>query len=308
MFAILSITFPIFLLIGLGAVATRRGVTTAADIRGIGVFVIRFALPAMLFHAMAQRPIAQVFDARYLVIYALGSLAAFALVFTAARLIWGKGLADGAMMALGSANSNSGFIGYPIAALAVGPEALVALSMTLIVENVVVIPLALGLAESSKRASEPLHRVVFFVLGRLARNPMMLGIVVGAAVSLTGLPVPQPLTRAIDLLAEASTAAALFAIGGTLAGLRATAMGSDLVAIVTAKLLLHPLAVWTAVQLLPSVDPGLARAMVIFAAGPMFSVYALISQPYGCEHRSAAALLGATSLSFVTLTVLLVFI
>jgi hypothetical protein len=37
----------------------------------------------------------------------------------------------------------------------------------------------------------------------------------------------------------------------------------------------------------------------------MLSVYALISQPYGLEKRSAAALVGATTLSFLTLTILL---
>ena len=308
MLSVLAVTFPVFLLIVVGYVATISGVTSAANIRGIGVFVIRLALPAMLFRALAERPIMQLLDARYLSVYIAGSLAAFAVVFLVTRLVAGRGMADGAMAALGSSSSNSGFVGYPIAALVVGPDALVALSMTLVVENLVMIPLGLGLAESEKRATEPVHRILFFVARRLTRNPMMLGIVAGGLASVFEWMPPAPIERAVDLLANASTAAALFAIGGALATLRATSIGLDLVGIVAGKLLLHPLAVWAAMHLLPAPATSYQKAMIIFAASPMLSVYALVSQPYGLDKRGAAALLGATSLSFPTLTLLLAFL
>lgn len=305
MLAILGVTFPIFLLIALGYVSTVSGITSATNIRGIGVFVIRLALPAMLFRALSQRSIVELLDARYLGIYTAGSLTAFAVIFFSGRFIAKRGLADSAMMGLGSSTSNSGFIGFAIAAPIVGSDALVALSLTLLVENLVMIPIALGLAESEKRATEPLHRILFFVFRRLTRNPMVLGIVAGLMASVIGWVPPPPLQHAIDLLANASTAAALFAIGGTLAGLHLTSVGVDLGGIVVAKLILHPLAVWGAIHVLPAPAPSFQTAMVIFAAAPMLSVYALISQPYGFERRSAAALLGATSISFLTLTGLL---
>jgi len=305
MISVLSITFPIFLLVAVGYVSTKTEITTAENIRGIGVFVIRLALPAMLFRSLSQRPIMELLDARYLGIYALGSLATFALVFAGARFVGKRGIADAAIMGLGSSTSNSGFIGYPIAALAIGPDALIAVSLTMLVENLVMIPIALGLAESEKRASEPLHKILFFVLRRLTRNPMILGILAGCAASIAGWLPPAPVQHAIDLLANASTAAALFAIGGVLAGLRLSSIGWDVVAIVTPKLILHPLAIWAACLILPAPPQTYQKAMLVFAATPMLSVYSLVSQPYGLEKRSAAALLGATSLSFLTLTTLL---
>lgn len=302
MTAILSITFPIFLLILVGWAATISGVTSAANIRGIGVFVIRLALPAMLFRALAQRPLIELIDGRYLSIYVAGSLFAFAVVFLGARVLARRDVADASMMALGSSSSNSGFIGYPIAVMVVGHDALIALSLTLAVENLVMIPIALGLAEGGPRAGEPIHRILFFVARRLTRNPMILGILAGCAASAAGWLPPAPLMRAIDLLADASTAAALFAIGGALAGLKPSAVGRDLPAIVVAKLALHPFAVWAALHLLPAPAANFRTAMLIFAASPMLSVYALVSQTYGHEKRAAAALLGATALSFVTLS------
>ncbi|TBW37048.1 AEC family transporter [Siculibacillus lacustris] len=304
MLSILAITFPIFLLILVGWGATISGITSAANIRGIGVFVIRLALPAMLFRALSQRPILALLDWNYLGVYVAGSLFAFGFVFLSARVFAKRDVADAAMMGLGSSSSNSGFIGFPIAVMVVGPDALVALSLTLIVENLVMIPIGLGLAESGRRAGEPIHRILLFVLRRLTRNPMILGILAGCAASATGWLPPAPLQRAIDLLADASTAAALFAIGGALASLRLSTVGWDIGGIVSGKLLLHPLAVGLALLVLPAPAIAHQQAMLIFAASPMLSVYALLSQTYGHEKRAAAALLGATSLSFLTLTLL----
>lgn len=305
MYEILTITFPIFLLVAVGYVATVRHLTTRENIRGLGVFVIRFALPAMLFRALSQRPLQEVFDGRYVVVYVVGSLVTFALVFAVMRWARGKTTAISALSALGASSSNSGFIGFPIATLLIGEDALIALSMTLMIENLVIVPLTLGLAESDARKGEPIHRILAHVLRRLSRNPMLMGIVAGLAASLLGWHPPIPVQHAIDLLAGASTAAALFSIGGVLAGLHLSGIGTDVAGIIAGKLVLHPLAVAGLAMLLPPANPALGVAMVIFAASPMLSVYALLSQPFRFDKPAAAALLGATTLSFFTLSALL---
>ncbi len=127
MLSVLSITLPIFLLIGLGYVSTARGVTTKENIRGIGVFVLRFALPALIFRALSTRSIADILNLHFLLIYGLGSLAAFAAMFWTCRLADKNSVRISAMSALGVACSNSGFVGFPAAALVVGGPAVVAL-------------------------------------------------------------------------------------------------------------------------------------------------------------------------------------
>ena len=42
--------------------------------RSLGQFVLRFALPALLFTMLARRSVAEIFDARYLLAYLGGSL------------------------------------------------------------------------------------------------------------------------------------------------------------------------------------------------------------------------------------------
>jgi predicted permease len=305
MSSVISITLPIFLLIALGYAATLKGVTTKDNIRGIGVFVIRFALPALIFRALSQRTVHEIMDAKYLTAYALGSLISFATLFVFTRYAQKKGIASSALAGLGVSCSNSGFVGFPIAAMVVGQNAVVALSLTMIVENVMMLPLALGLAESESRREEPLHRILFFVFRRLTSNPMVLAIIAGAAASLLDWKPPAALFRAIDLLANASSPAALFAVGGALAGLSLKGLGLDVGRIVGAKLVFHPLAVGGMLLLFPSMDPDFKKAMIIFAASPMLSIYPLVAQPYGEEGRAAAALLGGTFFSFFTISALL---
>jgi malonate transporter and related proteins len=302
MVSVLSITLPIFLLIGLGYAATARGLTTKDNIRGIGVFVLRFALPALIFRALSQRNVGDILDLRYLSVYGLASLAAFASMFIYRRFVEKRSVGISAMSALGVSCSNSGFVGFPVAVMVVGGPAVVALSMSMLIENLVIIPLGLALAESEARRDSRLDEMLFYVFRRLTRNPLVLAIVFGAAASAARLHLPEPLFRAVDLLANASVAAALFAVGGALAGITLKGLGVEVGLIVAAKLCLHPLLVFAGLHLFPGVAPPLAKSMVIFASAPMLSIYPLVAQNFGFERQAAAALLGATVFAFLTMS------
>lgn len=304
MFNVLAITSPVFLLIGLGFAAVRAGIMEKGGTRPLGAFVLTFALPALIFKSLAQRPIAEIANWGYLAAYGGGSLIAYFLLFGLAR--WqGKTLTAAAIHALGGSTSNSAFIGYPLVSLALGPVAVVALTLNMVIENVVMLPLALILAESGSNGGGRWRDVLYGTALRLVKNPLIMAICAGAAMSLGGLPLPGPLEKALGLLAAAAAPVALFAIGGTLAGLPVRGMLGDAMQIASAKLFLHPVAVFACLQLSPPLAPDLSKAIVIFAALPMAAMYPLLAQPYGRAEQGAAALAIATTASFVTLSVLL---
>lgn len=303
---VLSITLPIFILIGLGFVATRMGATTRDDIRALGFFVMRFALPALVFKSLAQRPFAEIANTQYLLVYTLGSFVAFAAMFALARAFRPGEVAANAIQALGSSASNSGFVGYPIALLMVGPSASVALALSMITENIVIIPLALALAESGAHKGKSFFAVLRHLAVRLARHPLIVAIALGALASLSGLHLPAPIARPIEMLSLASGAVALFAVGGALVDLKFGGVASDVGRIVAGKLIVHPLVVFaTLVLLAPTLDPNLRKSMLILASAPMLGIYALLGRQYGQEQVGAAALMAATGLSFFTLSALL---
>jgi predicted permease len=304
---ILAIISPIYIAILAGFAATRMGLFGKADMRVFGQFVINFGLPALIFNAVAARPIAEVLDAGYMAAYLCGSLLVMALGFLCARRLAGLDHVGSTFAAMGVSCSNSGYIGLPILLLTMPALASVALAMNVIIENVVMIPLLLMMAESGRAGAGPAHRVFFQTAARVARMPLVLGLVAGLAMNLLGLSLPAPLARSVTLFAQATAALSLFVIGGTLVGLPLRGMGPGALAVAIGKLVGHPLAVLGAAAVLsrlgvaPSAPPLLA-AGVLMAAVPMLSIYPILAQPYGLADRSAAALLVATAASFLTLS------
>jgi predicted permease len=302
MLTTLAITGPIYLVIALGFLAVRFGIFSKADMRVLGTFVVKFALPALIFTSLSQRPVSDILNARYLLDYALASLGVMAVAFTWGWWRQGKSLSLSALCGLGMSSSNSGYIGYPIAAQVLGPvSAAVALAMCMVVENLFMIPTALVMADSGA-TGQKWSRALGQALVQLARNPIVLAIVAGLAVALVEVPISATLSKTINMLALSSTAVALFVIGGTLVGLHMHGMKRDVSAIALGKLFLHPLCVGLLVWLLPPGDPGLQAAAVIYAGVPMLSVYPILAQKYGFEVFCAAALLLTTVLSFATIS------
>ena len=87
----LSITLPVFGVIAIGYVATRFKVTSPADIRTLGLFVLKFALPALVFTLLSQRHFAEIWNPVYLAAYGFASLAVFTLMPLTATLLQGRG-------------------------------------------------------------------------------------------------------------------------------------------------------------------------------------------------------------------------
>ena len=176
---VLAITIPIFLLIGAGYLAFRYRVMQPEQARALGAFVLNFALPALIIRALSGRRPAEIANFRYLLAYAVASLAVFALVFCVSRYGRRRPLTQSAIQAMGSSVSNSGFLGYPTASLVVGQVAGVALSLNMVVENVLMIPLALALAEAGRGTGATLRDTVRSTAARLAVNPLVIAIVIG---------------------------------------------------------------------------------------------------------------------------------
>ncbi|GHC29612.1 transporter [Kushneria pakistanensis] len=304
MLDVLAITTPIFLLIALGYVAVMGGVVTREHVQGIGRLVVNFALPALIVRSLSQHPLPEMFNAHYLLAYGLGSLAMLAFGLALARF-QRRQLTHGAIMAMGMGTANSGFIGYPIAAMVIGPKAGIALALCMLIENMVMIPLSLALAEAGRQQGLSVSRTIMTTLQRLVRNPVILSIIVGALISLSGMDIPTPLYKALDMLANASAPAALFVIGGTLYGLKVQGMYRDVGQITLAKLVLHPLLVLLGFQLFPVADTTLMMGALIIASAPMLSIYPIFGVRFSMDGLCAAALLAASVVSFFTISTVL---
>jgi predicted permease len=219
----------------------------------------------------------------------------------AVRFGQGKSMPYAGLAGLGSSFSNTAFIGFPILVQFLGMPAIVALALAMIVDNLLVLPLALPLMESGNDQGGRWGRALGQSPVRRARNPLIIAIGAGFAFALSGIRLPSPAARTLALLAMASTGMALCVVGGSLAGVRVRGMLRGLMEIAAAKLVLHPLAVAGFLWLLPTIDPALRVAAVILACMPTLSILPILAQKHDLEGFCAAALLVTTVVSFVTI-------
>lgn len=308
---ILSITGPIYIAIALGWLSTRLGLFERADMRVLGKFVLYLALPALLFGAVSQRSVSDILDWRYLLVYALGGLLTMALALLWFRRVARQAPALAVVQSMGCMCPNSGFVGYPINLLLLGaPLAGVVLGMSMLVENLLWLPLLLALLDNAG-GSGHWRRVLRSVAAGLVRNPLVIGLAAGLLAALLGLRLPAAGERTVALFAQSSAALSLFVIGGSLGGLQVRGLWTQVLQIAVGKLLIHPVMALAMLALLaalgaPLHEPGLRTAVVLVSACPIFGIYPILAQRANQEGLAAAALLGTTVASFFSISGLLV--
>lgn len=277
--------------------------------RVLTTFVINFALPCMLFLALGTRRIGDIVTPAYLAAYAIGSVVTYAVGWLWGRAA-GHSAAARAFDGLGMAGCNSGFVGYPLMLLTFPDSAGLILGLSMIVENLVVLPLMYLLVDGRAGAHlSPKQRLAAYAR-RLTRNPLLIGLAAGLLVSVSGVALPDVVVRTADLFARTGAAMALFAIGGLLTRMP---RGGDLrrvLAVSAGKLVLHPLTVVGALVAvsalgMPSLASQLRTALILTGALPVFSIARVLALPYGQEEPMAGVLLVTTAGSFVTLSALL---
>lgn len=304
MLAVLALTGPIFLVIAAGYIATRIGIFQRTEMRVFGKYVINIALPALLFNALSERSVDEVLNPVFVAAYAVGGVATMMLGIVWARRFAKKSVSASAIVGMGMSCPNSGFIGFPLVAQAFGAAtAGIGLALAMVVENIILLPLALAISEGDDK--QHWRAALAQSLKALMRNPMIWGIAAGFAFSVFGWHLPEPLAKAVNLLAASSGAVSLFVIGGSLVGIHIGSMKRDVVVIALGKLLIHPLLVFAMVLVLPPMSRELQTAVVLMAAVPMLGIYPILAQKHGHDGMAAAAQLGTTVASFFTLTALL---
>jgi len=301
---ILAATAPIYLLIIVGYSAVRLGWMAQGELRALGRFAGQFCLPVLVFGAVVRQGPASLLHPDYLWVYGLGSLLSMAIVAVLALRWRRQPLSMAIFQGLGASGSNSAFVGYPIVFQVLGPIAATGLALNMLVENLLVLPLVLALADFDGHRKSPLEiaRATAF---SLVRNPVLIAVLAGLLWSASGLMLPVFLDKAVGMLSAAASPVALFFIGGTLVGMQFQGMRAGIGLVAVGKLILHPLCVALFVLLIGIELPELRTVAILSAAMPMLSLYPVLALRYGHERFCAAALLVTTMVSFFTISALI---
>ena len=308
MWALLSLLAPFFGLVWIGWWAARRGILPLEGIGALMVFVLYFALSALLFRLGAGGVLQAGASVGLLAVYAGASL-----LVIASGLVWGRrhGLSrrDSGMAAMVAVFPNTGFLGLPLLTGLLGAEAAGAVAATLLVDVLMSLSLCMAWVHSRAGASRPgdeaaaWHEALRSSLQGALRNPLLWAMAAGMEVAALGWAVPKPVDDTLRLLGQAATPAALFTLGAIVAReqSRQKAATPQVVPAVGApallwlaglKLLGHPALVWAlgwaVTQAGVPLSPLGWTAIVLAAALPSAANVSMLAEREGANTAMVA--------------------
>lgn len=297
---LLDVILPVFLLIGFGYTAVWRGWFPVSGIDGVMRFSQNFAIPCLLFQAIAKIDIAASFQPALLVSFYTGATICFGLGFLGARLIFKREVEDSIAIGFCCLFSNSILLGLPITERAYGSDVLSANYAIIAFHAPYCYLLGITVMELSRARGTSTLSALRKIGDAILHNALFLGIMAGFAWNLLGLPMPQVADDALSLIARAALPAALFALGGVLIQYKPEGDMKAILMVCAITLLVHP-AITFALGTSLSLPPEAFKPAVLTAAmAPGFNAY-IFANMYGRARRVAASsVLMATGGSVLT--------
>ena len=298
--ALLDVILPVFMIIGFGYVAVWRGWFSQNGVEGLMTFVQSFAVPCLLFVAIARLDLGQYFEWRMLLSFYAGAVSGFVLGMLGGRFLFGRPWEDCVAIGFCGLFSNSLLLGLPLTERAYGPDALEANYAIIALHSPICYGVGITAMEIVRAKGQAGSGLVMRVAKAMFSNTLILGILLGFAVNVSGLPLPGMVNDALDLLVRAALPAALFGIGGVLASYRPEGDLRLVLYLCLISLVVHPL-VTRGLGLAFDLSVDATRSAVLTAAmAPGINVYIFASM-YGRAMRVAATtVLMATALSIFT--------
>src|SRR5690606_33429498 len=114
--------------------------------------------------------------------------------------------------------SNTLLLGLPITERAYGTEALAGNLAIISIHATLLYTFGIALMEGARSQGQGLSALALSrqIGSGLLSQPLVIGVLLGFVVNLTGLPLPGPLWDAVEMMVRASIPAALFGLGGVL--------------------------------------------------------------------------------------------
>ncbi len=280
MLYVFNVVLPVFALILIGYVCGRTSKLGENASIELNRFVVWLALPAQLFNFAANSGWQTLWQPEFITAFFLSCLIVFVLVLAVSY--WkGADLAAASFNGLSASYSNTGYMGIPLCALALGQDGLApAIISTFIV--FVMFALATVLIEVGILSHKKHHEIVLSVLRSLCTNPLLIAPVAGLIWASSGMSIYDPIAQVIGFLAAASTPCALVSIGLFLLQ-KSHAAPKQTWGISAAKLIIQPVIAWVIAGPVLELPSLWLNAIVILSALPTGTGPFMLAQYYKAD-------------------------
>ncbi|MEK9724959.1 MAG: AEC family transporter, partial [Rhodospirillaceae bacterium] len=272
---------------------------------GVARFVFDFAVPALLFRAMAT---ADVFDNPPWTLWAAffpASLTVFFIGMVLARTAFARPVAGAAITGMGSCFGNTVLLGIPINIRVLGDAAMVPTLLVIAVHGLVLMTLTTVILESGRAGGRGSKAALAAMARGMLTHPSVIGLMTGLAWNVTGLAIPALVDEVLVFMKGAVVPCSLFALGATLARYGIKGRVAQSATVTALKLIVMPALAWVTARML-GLDAFTTAALVLLAAQPTgINMYLFASRYETAEAIASTTVFVSTLASVLVLPVLI---
>lgn len=284
----------LFLLIGCGFVAVKTGVLKQEGKQTLSNLLLYLVVPAMIVHSYMMEFSEEIL---HNLLAAFGMSVLAILIGTAITLLLTARRKDrrAPIFRFACVFSNAAYMGFPLISALFGAEGLLYASAYVTVFNILLWTMGYGMVSGSSNPKE--------VARSLLHTPVLYAMVVGLAVYLLQIPVPNLIAQPIDLLSGMNTPLSMLITGMLIAAgdLKSIVCDRYIWKLAALRMVLIP-AVCVAVFALLGFHGMSAQVVLLLECCPAAAITSVFAVQFGHEERFAAgSVVLTTLLSIVTL-------
>ncbi|MEY3082504.1 MAG: hypothetical protein RJA94_2489 [Pseudomonadota bacterium] len=299
---ILNLAMPFFGLILLGVFAARRWHGGEQGLAWLNIFLVYFALPALIFLVVSQAPFEELVNWPFVTATTSVTLAAFLTVMVLSRLLFGTEFRTAVLQGTSGSYGNVGYMGLPLAVAFFGPQAAVPAALVFCFDCALQFVLTAFLVTLANEREEEAHwgAVAWRIAKQVGTHPFIIATVLGIIGSAIHFKAPGALGTILEMLMKSAGPTALFALGVTVGMRRFAGVGPALVLVSGMKVIVQPVLAFIVVGMVPGTPPLWLHVAVMMAALPTASnAFILASQYKSYVEGASTAVIVTTALSAI---------
>lgn len=297
----INVTFPIFLVMVIGWGLKQIGMLNDNFVTVANLFNFKVTLPFMLFRDISSVDIKAVFDLKFVLFCAIASSICFWAIWGAAKLFLKDHTMRGAFVQASFRSSAAvmglAFISNIYGASAMGPLMIIGAVPLYNIYSVLVLTFEADHGDEARDTGKIKQACI-----NIAKNPIIIAIVLGLVAALAGLHFPTIVNKTINSVAQMATPLALIALGAGFEGRKALAKMKPTLWASAIKLVIQPLIFLPVAAYLGFHGEKMIAILIMLAAPATPSCYIMAKNMKNDGVLTASIVVMTTLLAAFTLT------
>ena len=297
----LNVVLPIFLVMLLGTVLKNIGMLDEHFVKVANKFNYNITLPFMVFRDLSRVDIRAEFDIKFVLFCAISTTICFWVVWAGAKLFLKEKTMRGAFVQA-SFRSSAAVMGLAFINNIYGPSAMGPMMIIGAVPLYNIFSVLVLTFEANDENSEKDFGKIKNAFINIAKNPIVISIVLGVVVALIGIDFPEVVNKTVNSVSSLATPLALIGLGAGFEGRKAIAKIKPTVAASMIKLVIQPLVFVPVAIWLGFSGEKIIAILIMLAAPTTPSCYIMAQNMKNDGVLTASIVVMTTFLAAFTLT------